>query len=300
MSMKRLSRPAAAGLGTLLLACGTAGLLAVPGAHAAAGGKLEVGPAKGKDTETMTLTSAGACPSNATNLIVSVTGSGFPADGKVVVGNSPLGTYGTTPAGGYVVPLTETMRDYANEAGFQKLQGRYDFTLTCRTAFNGTSLADFTAPIWFTSNTDYQSTDPNGGSTTTPSASTTHSGSATPSDTATPTDTAEPTDTGEPTDTSEPTDTAAPSDSATTGDSGGSTSGGAGGSGGSEGIGTNVNGGSGGGGGSLAHTGANAALLGSAAAALVLVGGVLVQSVRRRRLLTFADTPHHVTDRSHD
>jgi uncharacterized membrane protein YgcG len=294
VSLKRLSRPAAAGLGTLLLACGTAGLLGAPGAHAAAAGKLEVGPAKGKDTETITLTSAGACPSNATNLIVSVTGSGFPAEGKVVVGNSPFSAYATTPAGGYVVPLTETMRDYANEVGSRTLQGRYDFTLTCRTAFNGTSLGDFTAPIWFTSNTDYQDTDPaGGGSTTTPPATTTPSGSSTPTDTASPSDTAEPTGTA----TDEPTDTGSPTDTATTGDAGGSTSGG---SGGSEGIGTSVSGGSSGGKGSLAATGENAALLASASAALVLAGTFLVRSVRRRRLLTFADTPHHHVDRSQD
>src|SRR5262249_41776691 len=39
--------------------------------------------------------------------------------------------------------------------------GRYDFTLTCRTAFNPASLGDFTGSIWFTSPTRYQNTDPN-------------------------------------------------------------------------------------------------------------------------------------------
>ncbi|MEU9453903.1 Ig-like domain repeat protein [Streptomyces sp. NPDC048277] len=155
----RRSLPAA-GIAAVLVA-GAIGLGA-SGAQAASLGTLDVSPATGTDTSGMTLTTSGACPGPATNLIVSVTGSGFPSDGKVVVSNSPISTYQTSSAGGIVVPLTETMRDYANEAGFQTLQGRYDFTLTCRGAFGSATYGDFGSPIWFTSNTAYQNTDPAG------------------------------------------------------------------------------------------------------------------------------------------
>ncbi|MGW7523306.1 Ig-like domain repeat protein [Streptomyces sp. NPDC054783] len=154
----RPSRVMAGGLACLvsLLAVG----LAAPSASAAGIGTATVTPATGTDTSSMSLTTSGPCPANATNLIVSVTGSGFPAAGQNVVANSPISTYSTTSGGGYIIPLTQTMRDYANTAGFTTLSGRYDFTVTCRTAFNGTSLGDFPASVWFTSNTAYQNTDP--------------------------------------------------------------------------------------------------------------------------------------------
>ncbi|MFE7777774.1 Ig-like domain-containing protein [Streptomyces sp. NPDC057445] len=130
------------------------------GARADVLGSLEVAPATGTDTSGITLTTPAPCPAEATNLIVSVKGSGFPAEGQIVVSNSPVDTYASTPAGGIVVPLTQTMRDYASTAGFTTLQGRYDFTLTCRPAFGSSTYGDFTAPVWFTSNTSYQSTAP--------------------------------------------------------------------------------------------------------------------------------------------
>lgn len=143
----------------VLVAAGTLALGA-GSARADVLGGMEVSPATGSDTTGMSLTTDGPCPDAATNLIVSVKGSGFPASGQNVVGNSPITTYGTSPQGGIVVPLTQTMRDYADTAGFTTLQGRYDFTLTCRSAFGAATFGDFTAPIWFTSNTSYQSTEP--------------------------------------------------------------------------------------------------------------------------------------------
>ncbi|MER6123396.1 hypothetical protein ABT173_12135 [Streptomyces sp. NPDC001795] len=288
----RMSRAAAVRVGSLIAACGTAGLLVTAvtavQASAADAAAMEVTPATGADTSGITLTTSAACPADATNLIVSVKGSGFPSGGQIVVGNSPITTYGTVQNGGIVVPLTQTMRDYANTAGFKTLQGRYDFTLTCRKAFNGTSLGDFTTPIWFTSNTAYRNTDPAGPTssptttpTTTATTSATPSGTATPTDTVSPTDTSTPTDSASATDTSQPTDTASPTDTSTGG--------------GSENVSTNVNGGASGGGsgsgnGSLAHTGANAGALGALSAALVLAGVVIVRRARPREDFPSADT----------
>ncbi|WP_405998474.1 Ig-like domain-containing protein [Streptomyces sp. NBC_00829] len=142
-----------------LLAAGAVALGA-GGAEADVLGSMEIAPATGTDTSGITLTTSGPCPEGASNLIVSVKGSGFPAEGQNVVSNSPIDTYGATGTGGIVVPLTQTMRDYASTAGFSTLQGRYDFTLTCRAAFGSTTYGDFTAPLWFTSDTTYRSTPP--------------------------------------------------------------------------------------------------------------------------------------------
>ncbi|MET7713140.1 Ig-like domain-containing protein [Streptomyces sp. NPDC005407] len=165
MKFSTARRPLSVALASLLAAGALA--LGTTGARADVLGSMEVTPATGTDTSGVTLTTAGPCPAEATNLIVSVAGSGFPAEGQIVVSNSPIETYGSTGNGGVVVPLTQTMRDYASTAGFTTLQGRYDFTLTCRAAFGSTTYGDFTAPIWFTSNTAYQSTAPAAATTTT-------------------------------------------------------------------------------------------------------------------------------------
>ncbi|GGJ12660.1 Ig-like domain-containing protein [Streptomyces brasiliensis] len=155
---KAVRRPLAAALVSLLAAGSLA--LGTGGASADVLGGMAVDPATGADTSGILLTTAGQCPQPATNLIVTVRGAGFPAEGQIVVGNSPIDIYPATQNGGFAVPLTETMRDYASEAGFTTLQGRYDFTLTCRMPFGSTTYGDFTAPIWFTSDTTYQSTEP--------------------------------------------------------------------------------------------------------------------------------------------
>ncbi|MFF3874786.1 Ig-like domain-containing protein [Streptomyces sp. NPDC001978] len=158
--LKAARRPLAAALVSLLAAGSLA--LGTGGARADVLGTMEVAPRTGADTDGMYLTTSGPCPDNAPNIIMTVKGKGFEAtpEGLGVVGNSPVTTYNVAPNGGLIVPLTLTMRDYASQAGFTELQGRYDFTLTCRTAFNPTSLGDFTASIWFTSNTRYQDTEP--------------------------------------------------------------------------------------------------------------------------------------------
>ncbi|MFJ8602337.1 Ig-like domain repeat protein [Streptomyces shenzhenensis] len=150
--------PLAATLVSLLAAGSLA--LGTGGARADVLGAMEVAPATGTDTSGILLTTSGTCPEPATNLIISVRGSGFPAEGQIVVGNSPISIYPSAQNGGIAVPLTQTMRDYASTAGFTTLQGRYDFTLTCRMPFGSTTYGDFTAPIWFTSDTTYQSTEP--------------------------------------------------------------------------------------------------------------------------------------------
>ncbi|MFF0199612.1 Ig-like domain repeat protein [Streptomyces sp. NPDC005017] len=169
MHAKAVRRPLAATLVTVLAAGALA--LGTSGAEADPIGSMEVTPHSGSDTQGMSLTTSAACPAPATNVIVGVKGQGFPAEGQVVVGNSPISAYAGAPSGGIVVPLTSTMRDYASTAGFDTLAGRYDFTLTCRGAFGPATYGEFTAPIWFTTNTAYQDTAPAAATTTALTAS---------------------------------------------------------------------------------------------------------------------------------
>ncbi|MGW2931917.1 WxL protein peptidoglycan domain-containing protein [Streptomyces sp. NPDC001156] len=126
-------------------------------AQAADGGKLAITPAKGSDTEPISLTADAPCPATTTNIIASVTGSGFPRSGQIVVGNSPLTTYTAVAGGGLAIPLTFTMRDYATTAGFTTLRGTYTFTVSClKSPFDFHSLRDFTGSLRFTGKTSYK------------------------------------------------------------------------------------------------------------------------------------------------
>ncbi|MFB6842369.1 WxL protein peptidoglycan domain-containing protein [Streptomyces sp. NPDC056361] len=318
VQFRRLSRRTVAGVA---LAAATAlagvGILIVPTATAAPLGTARITPGEGADDTSISLTTSGGCPSPATHVLVKVTGKGFPAEGKNVVGNAPLATYGQDPTGtGFIVPLTMTMRDYANEAGFTTLEGRYDLTVICRKAFGTDTYGDFTGSLWFTSGTAYQDTDPAGPNPTgtpsgtptgtpsgtptgTPTTEPTGTASPTPSDTATasPTGTTSATATASPTGTPSATatggdtvgvstsirpSTATPSATGTGSDAGGTT-----GSGGASGGGNGGSGGGNGGGGGLADTGADPLLLGMLAAALVAAGAFAVRWARRRGLITF-------------
>ncbi|MEU8619750.1 Ig-like domain repeat protein [Streptomyces sp. NPDC048623] len=177
MLKNRISRALALGVAAVTTAF-AAGLATAGAAYAAPIGTLDIAPATGADTSGISFTTSGACPDTATNVLVKVEGSGFPAGGLNVVGNSPITTYPKAGNGGMIIPLTSTMRDYASQAGFTTLQGRYDFTVICRTAFNGTSLGDFTGAIWFTSNTTYQANDPAVKTDTTTSLAVTPAGPA--------------------------------------------------------------------------------------------------------------------------
>ncbi|MFD0074119.1 WxL protein peptidoglycan domain-containing protein [Streptomyces sp. NPDC127166] len=319
VQFSRLTRRTAAGVAVAATtALAGVGILTVPAATAAPLGTARITPGEGADDTSIALTTSGACPAPATHVLVKVAGKGFPADGKNVVGNAPLGTYGQDPTGtGFIVPLTMTMRDYANEAGFTTLEGRYDLTVICRKAFGTETYGDFTGSLWFTSPTVYQDTDPDGTNPTgTPTTTATPTGTTpTPTDTATttatPTDTAtaSPTDTASPSATTSPTATDTASAPATGGDTvgvstsirpttaspsatgtGSSDAGGTDGSGSGSGSGdASGSGGTGGGhgGGGLAHTGADPLLLGLLAAALVAAGTFAVRWARRRGLITF-------------
>ncbi|WP_051943503.1 Ig-like domain-containing protein [Streptacidiphilus rugosus] len=166
MSTSPISRRIALVTATVL-ASGTGMLFAAGAAHAdTVLGGMTATPASGADTDGMSFTTDGACPGG-TNLLMSVTGQGFPATGTNVVGNSPLSIYQQTASGGYVVPLNNTMNFFAKQAGITALSGEYDFTLSCRNAFGATTFGSYVGKIWFTSPTTYTSTNPTQAATTT-------------------------------------------------------------------------------------------------------------------------------------
>lgn len=286
----RLGRRSAAGAAAAAAAALVGLALTAPtAAHAAPAGSAKINPATGRDDSSVDVTTSAACPEPATNVLVKVVGKGFPAEGLNVVGNSPITTYPPAAGGGITVPLTMTMRDYASQAGFSTLEGRYDLTVVCRMPFGTEIHGEFAASMWFTSGTDYQTTDPGTGNPTpTPTPTPTPSGSPTPTPTPTATPTPTPTPTPIPSESATPTptpsETPSPSASSSTGTT---TSGGS-----SVGVSTNVSGGSSGGsggpGGGLANTGANATTLGLLSAGLVVTGGGFVWWARRRGLLTFS------------
>ncbi|MFK4223439.1 hypothetical protein [Streptomyces sp. NPDC019890] len=154
----------AVGLAAILLTAGTVVAGAPTDAQAAqAGGqsaeadRLAVSPARGSDTQPITLRAAAPCPAKTSNVIARVTGAGFPRGGQIVVGNAPLATYPKAPGGGLTIPLTYTMRDYASTAGFTTLRGTYTFTVSClKGAFDLRSLRDFTGSLRFTAKDAYQ------------------------------------------------------------------------------------------------------------------------------------------------
>ncbi len=169
MFQHRILRSAAAGLATLVAAA-TVSVMSAASANAAVVGSLSTSLASGQDTTPFSISTSAACPGG-TNLSVLLTGAGFPAAGVNAVGNSSQSIYQTNASGGLVVPLPETMRQYASDNGVTTLTGRYDFDLMCRNAFGATSFGDFTGSIWFTDNTHWQNTDPNASTPTSVSVS---------------------------------------------------------------------------------------------------------------------------------
>jgi hypothetical protein len=150
-----------------LLASGATTVIGAATAHADTQlGTMTATPATGADNDAMSFTTSGGCTAGGTNLIMSVTGQGFPATGTQVVGNSAISVYQQTAAGGYVVPLSNTMRFFAQQAGITALSGEYDFTLTCRNAFGATTFGSYVGKIWFTSPTSYTSSNQTATTTT--------------------------------------------------------------------------------------------------------------------------------------
>ena len=161
MNKGRTIRSLAIGVATLV-AAGGAILVASTPSQAVPTGTLSFTPHTGMDVSSITVNTSGPCTDpGASNLQVSVSGPGFPAVGQNVVGNSPLSAYSQDANGGFIVPLSDTMRDFANlQTPPATLSGQYVFTLTCRKAISQSSLGDFTGSLWFNNNSTFVDQNP--------------------------------------------------------------------------------------------------------------------------------------------
>lgn len=147
-------------LGLVLSSTMTAGfaLVALTGVAHAASNQLEITPPSGNDRSVLSVTTDGPC-TKGTNVMARLYGQGFPKDGQIVVGNSSTTAYQKTTDGGYLLPLSMTMRDFVNlQDEPSKLSGTYRIEVDCRDNVKTTSLQTFEGSITFTSAHDYTAT----------------------------------------------------------------------------------------------------------------------------------------------
>ena len=112
-------------------------------------GDLTVTPANGNDSSVVVITTSGPCPREATNVIATITGSGFES-GQNLIGNSPLRIYPRTTKGGYIIPLQYTFGDVAKlQRVYKGLTGSYKVVATCRGVIKPTDLGQFTGTVSF-------------------------------------------------------------------------------------------------------------------------------------------------------
>ncbi len=163
------------------------GLSAVDAAGAATLGSVDV-TTPGTNTSAVTLATSGTCPAPATAVQARITGSGFPPDtGQSLTSVTYTETLGTSATGGYILPVSQTLADYANMQNPAAVySGAYTITVKCRTNTSGTSLGDFTGVITFSSPTAYTQTSASASPTPSASGSPSPSASASPSGTASP------------------------------------------------------------------------------------------------------------------
>ena len=144
-----------AALGTVTVLCPLAA--ALPAGAVPQLGSLAVSPRTGYDTTSITLQTTGPCPAGS-NLIARVFGHGFPATGKVVVGNTSTSAYPRTAGGGYQLPLADTMQGFIDDQpGHVSLAGTYRFVVTCRHRIKLQTYSDFAGTLTFGSPRTYTS-----------------------------------------------------------------------------------------------------------------------------------------------
>ncbi|MEV4615953.1 hypothetical protein AB0K43_25670 [Kitasatospora sp. NPDC049258] len=144
-------------VGLLLLALLTAGqLTAAPEASAADTGTIAFDYPAGHDDDSIDLLTSGPCPGPADYLSMRITGEGFPPEGAPLAGTVAAGAYRQAANGGYVLPLSNTLRVVANRSGAGALHGTYTITATCRAKVDPAPLREFAGVLTFTSPTTWQ------------------------------------------------------------------------------------------------------------------------------------------------
>ncbi|MER5864506.1 hypothetical protein [Kitasatospora sp. NPDC002040] len=128
---------------------------APPASAAEPVGTLSFDYPKGHDDDAIDLLSSGPCPDPANYLTVRITGAGFPAEGAPLTGTVAASVYRAAPNGGFVLPLANTLKVVATQAGSGPLKGDYTITASCRHKVKPASVKDFTAVLTFTDPTTW-------------------------------------------------------------------------------------------------------------------------------------------------
>jgi hypothetical protein len=115
-------------------------------------GSFTFGPTSGTDTTMLTLDTSGPCL-DGTTFQVLVTGPGFPVGGFPVSAAVAVSSLVGNPAGGYTVPLSDSMKNFADaQTPPATLSGTYSFSGQCMDASGGTTFDTFGGSIDFTQN----------------------------------------------------------------------------------------------------------------------------------------------------
>ena len=149
--------PVAAALVLAVAAWTLMGVLAAP-SRAATTGRLSFEPHAGNSATPLSVVSSGRCSdSRATNVLVRVTGPGFPSVGQNVAPNQRAEIYPIDPSsGGYTVPFQDTLQNFAAEQTPPvRLSGRYQFTLVCTQKYGRGTFGTFTGALTFGSGTHF-------------------------------------------------------------------------------------------------------------------------------------------------
>ncbi len=188
------------------------GLSSVDSAGAAALGTVDVSPSPGTDTSSITLTTSGGCPAGtATAVQARVEGSGFPAAGQQITSVTPIDALSTTSSGGYILPVSQTLADYAKlQSPAVVYSGAYTITVKCRTNTRTASLGDFTGTLTFSSPSAYTQTSATASPTPSASGSASPSASASPSSSTSPSSSSSPVAPGSATPSASPSVTKSP------------------------------------------------------------------------------------------
>jgi hypothetical protein len=161
----------------LTVACGAAAIGLTPAATAQTGppviGTLTMTPPEGTHETAPRVRTSGGCPEDSDGYNMYVYGPGGFADGALITSTTDAGFSRTDP---FEIFFANNMRDTATDLGTTLQAGEYPIVAQCVDTFFGDVKATFTMSMWFTSPTEYQTTDPNAPTTTTtppPTSSTT-------------------------------------------------------------------------------------------------------------------------------
>lgn len=148
MKKRTIARLSALAAGAVLAS--TATLLGGGAANAATIGTLTVDPATSSTGDVFAnLTTSSTCPAGATNTIVRLFGTGLPAAGENLLGNTSLSA--TSPNGsGFSVAIAQTFKDAFQANGVVSPNGTYTIKAFCQNASGSTQFGEYVGMITFT------------------------------------------------------------------------------------------------------------------------------------------------------